>query len=182
MILNKIWDESCQDLFTYLLIMSFICLGGVLVYLYLGIVRYGSDTQWLVLSMMGAVCSTLLTLFLGWGGVRLVKQSGLLGVDQCFDCTYSNGTVVVGECDAGNPCLASSWRVITEISECGPLLDKNIDCELDNLCYYGASQTFTFSLVVTGMYIVVLLFNGAVIFTQMIPSLVRQSAEHSRLI
>ena len=181
-ILNKAWDESCSNLFVYLLIMSFICIGGVIIYLYLGIVRYGTYTQWLLMSLLGAVCSILLTLFMGWGGVRLVNESGLLGVDQCFDCMYTNGTAVVGECEVEYPCLPSSWRVITDITECTPLLEKNIDCEMGNLCYYSAPNTFMYSVVVTGMYLLVLLFNGGIIFTQMIPSLLRQSAEHARLI
>ena len=180
-ILSKVWDESCEDLFIYLLLMSFICLGGVIIYLYLGLVRYGSDTQWLLLSLTGAVCSIMLTIFLCWGGVRLLVQSGLLGVDQCFDCMYTNGTAVTGKCLDSHSCLPSSWKVIKSASECTPAAAKDIDCELTNLCYYSASHTFYYSVVTTGFYVVVLFLNGSIIFTQMIPSLVRQSTERSRL-
>ncbi len=180
-ILSKLWDESCSDLFTYLLLMSFLCIGGVIIYLYLGMVRYGSDTQWLLMSITGAASSIILTIFLCWGGVRLLVQSGLLGVDQCFDCMYQNGTNVKGSCLDTYACLPSSWKVIREVSECAPAIAKGIDCELTNLCYYQAPQTFFYSVVTTGFYLLILLLNGGIIFTQMIPSLLRQSTERSRL-
>ncbi len=180
-ILNKVWDESCPDLFTYLLLMSFICLGGVIIYLYLGLVRYGSDTEWLLLSLTGAICSIVLTVFLCWGGVRLLVQSGLLGIDQCFDCMHTNGTAVSGRCQDFHVCLPSSWKVIKDLSECSKAIENDIDCELTNLCFYSAPHTFYYSVVTTGIYVVVLILNGGIIFTQMIPSLFRQSTERSRL-
>lgn len=181
-ILNKLWDETCPDLFQYLLIMSFLCIGGAVIYLYLGIVRHGSDTQWLVLSLIGFFCSILLTVFICWGGVRLIYHAGIFGVDQCFGCLYSNGTKVAGKCSDAYSCDPTSWKMIYQINECSLAESKNIDCELTNLCRYSAEETFYYSAVVTGCYLVVILFNALVIFTRMIPSLFLQSSERSRLV
>lgn len=182
-ILNKVWDESCPELFVYLLVMSFISIAGVIIYLYLGMVRYGSDTQWLVMSGGGAVTAMLLSLFLCWGVVSLVQQSGYLGVYQCFNCLHSNGTAVTsGECETTQSCDPSSWSIIYQLSECQAPAAKGIYCELTDLCINSAYQTFWYAIVSTGFYLVVLLINALVIFTQLIPSLIVQATQRSRLV
>jgi hypothetical protein len=181
-ILNKVWDESCDDLFVYLLVMSFISIAGVVIYLYLGMVRYGSDTQWLLLSGGGAVCAMLLSVFLCWGVIRLVQQSGTLGVYQCFSCSHPNGTAVEGQCDIAHNCDANSWSLIYTISECAPATAKGIYCKLTDLCINAAVQTFWYAVVSTGFYLIVLVINALVIFTQLIPSLILQATQRSRLV
>lgn len=181
-IINKLSDENCAHLLEYLLVMSFLCVGGVVIYLYLSLVRHGSDTQWLMMSMIGFVSSMALSVFICWGGVRLVFQSGLLGVDQCFDCLYTNGTRVSGLCDEVHICDPSSRKRIYTVDECSAATAKGIHCEVSSLCINSASQMFNFTAVVTGFFLLVLMLNAGVIFTRMIPSLFLQANERSRLV
>ena len=181
-ILNKVWDESCNRLFTYLLMMSLVSLAGVVLYLYLGIVKYGSDTQWLLLTAVGAVVAVCLAIFLAWGIVGIVKNSGLLGVYQCFECTYPNGTAVDGTCPSDSLCQSDSWKLIYSESDCTNATSIGITCEVSELCVNSANHTFWYALVSTGLYALVLMVNAGTIFTRLIPSLILQSTRRSRLI
>ena len=176
------WDETCSKLFTYLLIMSFLCIAGVIVYLYLGIVKYGSDTQWLFMSALGAVSAISLSLYLCSGVMALIEESGLFGAYQCYGCLDRNGTAVNGTCDVGDVCDPTTWKVIYSENDCANATTRGISCQLSELCINSATQTYWYALVATGFYILVLLLNAVVIFTKLIPSLAVQSGERSRLI
>ena len=175
------WDEQCTDLFTYLLVMSFFCLSGVLVYLYLSFVRYASDTRWLLLSALGTITAVSLSLFLCWGVVKLIAHSAILGVYQCFACIDDTDVTVEEICDSSHSCEPGSWSLIYSLSECSPATDKGIFCELATLCYFTAPQTFWYALVSTGLYMLVLLLTAVVIFTRLIPSFMLQSTQRSRI-
>lgn len=181
-ILNKVWDETCQTLFTYLLIMSFSSLGGLVIYLYLGIIRYASDTQWLLLSAGGALGSMALAAFMCWGVMQVIQQSGLLGAYQCFACVDSTGATVNGTCSSTDICASDSWRLIYSISDCEPATVLGIYCELSDLCVYSAENTFWYATLVTAFYLIVLIINGLAIFLKLIPSLAQQSGYRSRLV
>jgi len=162
--------------------MSFTSLFGICIYLYLGIIRFGSDTQWLLLSAGGAICSMSLAVFLCWGALQLVEQSGLLGAHQCFACVDSAGAAVNGTCTSEDSCAPNGWSLIYQMNECEPAASVGIYCELLDLCVHSASNMFWYSIIATGFYLVVLIINGLAIFLQLIPSLVQQSGQRSRLI
>lgn len=174
------WNESCQDLFLFMLILSLLCLLGIIVYMYLGYVKYGSDTRWLLLSALGSVTTISISVFLCWGVIQLVKQSGLIGVDQCFGCVDSSGAKET--CSATSLCDTSTIKVIYSISECQPATTAGIVCEYNQLCVNGATKTFWYATVTAGFYVLALLFTAFVMFWRLIPSIVVQSVQRSQLI
>ena len=174
------WNESCQELFLYLLVLSMLCLIGIIVYMYLGYVKYGSDTRWLVLSALGSVTTISISVFLCWGVIQLVLQSGLIGVEQCFACINESGANET--CVATSLCDPNSIKVIHSKSECQPATAAGIVCEFNQLCIHGATRTFWFAVITTGLYIVALIFTAFVIFGRLIPSIVVQSVQRSQLI
>ncbi len=174
------WNESCQELFLFQLFLSLLCLIGIIVYMYLGYVKYGSDTRWLLLSALGSLTTISISVFLCWGIIQLVKQSGIIGVEQCFGCIDASGASEV--CTPTSSCDLNSAKVIYSTAECQPATSAGIVCEFTNLCINGASKTFWYSLVTAGCYILGLLFTGFVIFWRLIPSIVVQSVQRSQLI
>jgi len=162
--------------------MSLLSVAGILVYLYLGIVKYASDTQWLVLTSVGALAAISLSVFLAYGIISLIQNSGIIGVYQCFSCVDANGTSATGNCDSTHRCATDGWKLIFTLSQCEPAVAKGIDCQVSDLCINSAKNTFWYSLVSTGMYAVVLLLTAATIFTKLIPTLLLQSSERSQLI
>lgn len=162
--------------------MSFMSLGGMVIYLYLGIIRYDSDTNWLLLSVGGALGSMTLAVFMCWGVMQLIQQSGLIGAYQCFSCIDTTGTVANSTCTATDSCAPDGWTLIYKLSECEPAAKKGIYCELSDLCAHSASHTFWYAIIATLFYLVVLIINGLAIFLKLIPSLVQQSAQRSRLL
>lgn len=162
------------------LILSLICLIGIIVYMYLGYVKYGSDTRWLLLSALGSVTTISISVFLCWGIIQLVKQSGLIGVEQCFGCVNSSGATEI--CTSTSLCDMKSAKVIYSVSECQPATTAGITCEVNQLCINGATRTFWYAVVTAGLYILGLLFTAFVIFWRLLPSIVVQSVQRSQLI
>jgi len=174
------WNEPCQDLFLFLLVLSLLCLIGIIVYLYLGYVKYGSDTKWLLLSALGSLTTTAISVILCWGVIQLVKQSGFIGVEQCFGCVDASGANQT--CTPTSLCDPNSIKVIYSKAECQPATAAGIVCDFNQLCINVATKTYWYSLVTTGMYILALLFTAFVIFWRLIPSIVVQSVQRSQLI
>ena len=110
--------------------MSFMSLGGMVIYLYLGIIRYDSDTNWLLLSVGGALGSMTLAVFMCWGVMQLIQHSGVRGAYQCFTCIDATGTVANSTCTATDSCAPDGWTLIYKLSECEPAAKKGIYCEL----------------------------------------------------
>ncbi len=179
-ILLSRWGENCQLLFMFLMLLSVTCLVGCMVYLYLGIVKYASDTRWLLLSALGALTSIAISVFLCWGVINILRESGLLGVYQCYACLDSTGQTE--RCDSQSSCDPNSWRLIYSEPDCSAAINAGIRCELTNLCMHSAPQTFWYSVGVAGLYVVVLVMTAMMIFNKMIPSLVLQSIDRSHLI
>jgi hypothetical protein len=167
------WNESCPTLFLFLLVMSFICLVGIIVYMYLGYVKFGSDTGWLGLSALGSATTILISLFLCWGIISLVEQSGLIGVQQCFQCMDSLGNNTA--CTTTSVCNTTSIKTIYNVSECTPALTKGIACEVYKLCVHSSPYTFWYSVVTAGLYVCILSFAAFVIFGRLIPSILVQA-------
>lgn len=162
------------------MLLSLTCLVGFVVYLYLGVVKYASDTRWLLLSALGALTSIAISVFLCWGVIDLLKESGLLGVYQCFSCQDHSGNPEV--CDSQSACDPASWVLIYKESECTAAINNGIRCELTSLCLHSAPHTFWYSLVLAGLYVIVLGMTATMIFSRMIPSFVLQSIERSHLV
>lgn len=159
--------------------MSFVCLLGVLVYMYLSFVRYASDTRWLVLSAIGAITAVSLGLFLCWGVVQIAHHSTLLGVYQCFNCLP---TPVGSEtCTSADSCDPTSWKQIYSFDECAPATALGIACEISHLCYYLAPLTFWYSAVATALFTILMIMTATVIFSRLIPSFVIQSIKRSKI-
>ena len=169
-------------MFLYLLLMSFLCLIGFSIYIYLSFVKYASDTRWLVLSAVGAFMGILHALYLCWGVTIIVGQSAALGVYQCFQCMDSTGSLLTGTCDSLDECDSNSWKIITTVDECSPATANGIACELTRVCYYTAPYTFWYSSATTLVFIFLLLLTGGVIYGRLIPSFVIQSIKRSRII
>ena len=164
----------------FLLLLSLLCLLGIIVYMYLGYVKYGSDTRWLLLSALGAVTTISISVFLCWGVIQLVKQSGLIGVEQCCGCVDASGAKQT--CNASSLCDTSSIKLIHSKTECQPATAAGLVCEFNQLCIHSATRTFWFAMVTAGMYVLALIFTAFVMFGRLIPSIIVQSVQRSQLI
>jgi hypothetical protein len=142
------------------------------------VVEYASDTRWLLLSALGAVTSIGISVFLGWGAIRIVQETGVIGLYQCFSCSDANG--VPAPCDTRASC--NDWRLIHTPQDCQAAVLEGIRCEIMDLCIYAAPTTFWYSVVVAGVYLIVLAMTAMLIFSRMIPSLFLQSIERTHMI
>jgi hypothetical protein len=148
--------------------------------MYLGYVEFGSDTRWLWLTALGSATTISISLFLCWGIISLIEQSGAVGVEQCFQCMDESG--INTDCTSSSVCNTTSIMTIYNVTECTPAMSKGISCEVYQLCINSSPYTFWYSVVTAGFYVCVLAFTGFVMFGRLIPSILIQSVERSQLI
>ena len=162
---------------------AILSLGGAMIFLYIGYLKYGSDIQWLVVSLLSTFLALALAAVVCWGGVSILESSGLIGVKQCFSCLDSTESPVTNRtCTDNDHCDPSSWRMIYSLTDCDPLRETGIICSLSTTCYYSAPTTFYYAIVTTVFFLLTINQTAFLVFARLMPSFIFQSTERSQLV
>ena len=178
-ITSKVSDEICsQNILGYMSVNGTVCLIISILFLHISMLRYGTDREWLVISILLVILSAGHAMVCGWGAMVIVQGSNILGVQQCFTCVDSSGTARSSStaCVVGDTCLASSYQTIYLESACpgwnGNDGNISIDCGLAFVCSYEGPYTFAMGASVLAFTLAGTLWTNYVIYCKILVSLI----------